>query len=252
MEIPVTFPSDNQAIFGVLHVPERAPAPGVVMCHGFTGHKAETHRLFVNTARDFCRHGLVVLRFDFRGSGDSAGEFQEMTISREIADAKAALDFISTRSEADPARLGALGLSMGGCVAACLAGRDPRVKALVLWAATAHPGRIFERLLPQFEEGEQVLDMSGWGIGRQFLEDARTLHPLAEIRNYRGPTLIVHGTQDESVPPTDAQDYHKALLSHSKLHFVEAADHVFSSFPWKEEVISRSREFFGEALQAGR
>jgi len=252
MEIPVTFLSDNQALLGVLHVPERTPAPGVVMCHGFTGHKAETHRLFVNTARDFCRHGLAVLRFDFRGSGDSAGEFQEMTISREIADAKAALDFISLRGEVDPARLGVLGLSMGGCVAACLSGRDPRVKALVLWAATAHPGRIFERLLPQFEEGRQVLDMNGWGIGRQFLEDARTLHPLGEIRNYRGPALVVHGTQDESVPPSDAEDYHKALLPHSELHFVQASDHVFSSFTWKEEVITRSREFLVEALQAGR
>jgi len=251
MEIPVTFLSDNDAIFGVLHAPERNPAPGVVMCHGFTGHKAETHRLFVNTARDFCRHGLAVLRFDFRGSGDSAGEFQEMTISREIADAKAALDFISTRGEADRERLGVLGLSMGGCVAACLAGRDPRVKALVLWAATAHPGRIFERLLPQFEEGQQVLDMNGWGIGRQFLEDARTLHPLEEIRSYRGPALIVHGTQDESVPPSDAEDYHQALPSRGELRFVQAADHVFSSFTWKEEAITRSREFLVEALRAG-
>ena len=268
MEMYVTFLSGGETVAAVLHLPERTPAPGVIMCHGFTGHKAETHRLFVHTARDFCHHGLAVLRFDFRGSGDSAGEFRDMTISREIADAQAGLGFLSARGEVDGERLGVLGLSMGGCVSACLAGRDDRVKALVLWAALAHPGRIFERLLPSFGEVQQVADMNGWDIGRGFLEDARALHPLKEIRRYQGRALIVHGTRDESVPPSDAEDYHKALTPHSsrpgeapsnavrapaahvELHFVKDADHVFSSLTWKEEVITKSRQFFVETLEA--
>jgi len=250
MEHHLTFRSDGETVAAVLHLPRVKRAPGVVMCHGFTGHKAETHRLFVSTAREFCRHGLAVLRFDFRGSGDSDGEFRDMTISREIADARAALEFLSSRSEVDANRVGVLGLSMGGCVAACLAGRDPRVKALVLWAALAHPGRIFQRLLPSFEPGQQVADMNGWDIGRQFLEDARRVAPLEEIGQYRGSCLILHGSQDQSVPPSDAEDYHRALGARSELCFVEDADHVFSSFTWKKQVIARSREFFSETLVA--
>jgi hypothetical protein len=247
MEAQVSFCCEGETIVGVLHLPDGMPAAGVVMCHGFTGHKAETHRLFVHAARDFAGHGLAVLRFDFRGSGDSGGEFREMTVSREIADVRAALGYLCSRPEVDASRVGVLGLSMGGCVAACLAGREARVKALVLWAALAHPGRIFERLFPEFGDRE-VFDMNGWDVGRAFLEDARTLHPLEEIKRYAGPALIVHGSRDESVPPSDADDYRAVLGERSKLHLVEGADHVFSSFAWKGQAIALSRDFLTQAL----
>lgn len=250
MEIQVSFPSQGEAVFGVLHVPEKTPAPGVIMCHGFTGHKAEAHRLFVAAARDFARHGLAALRFDFRGSGDSAGEFRQMTVSGEIADAGAALGYLMGRPEVDPQRVGVLGLSLGGCVAASLAGRDPRVKSLVLWAALGHPGRLQERLAEAFGDSE-VLDYEGWGLGRGFLDDLVNIHPLDDARRYRGPSLIVHGENDASVPVSDAHDFREALGAGSRLHLIAGADHVFSSLPWQAEAISSSREFLKETLGGG-
>jgi len=251
MESQVAFTVGEEHIFGVLHAPERRPAAGIIMCHGFTGHKAETHRLFVRTARDLCAHGLAVLRFDFRGSGDSGGEFRDMTISREIEDAQAAFSFLAGRPEVDAARLGVLGLSLGGCVAACLAGREPRVKALVLWAALCHPQRIFDRRFAEFGEAQWV-DMNGWGLGRAFIENAREVKPLAEVKNYSGRSLAVHGTKDESVPPSDAADYKAAFGERCRLHYIEGSDHTFSSFPWMEEAIGESRQFLREVLGVAR
>lgn len=250
MEIQVSFPSEGEAIFGVLHLPATAAAPGLIMCHGFTGHRAESHRLFVVAARDFCQHGLAVLRFDFRGSGDSAGEFREMTVSRETTDAAAALAYLASRPEVNPDRVGVLGLSLGGCVAACLAGREPRVRALVLWSAAAHPERIREHLQSQWGESE-VLDFNGWGLGRGFLEDLPRIHPLAEARRYLGPSLIVHGEQDEVVPPSDASDFQQALGGPSELHLVKGADHVFSGLTWQAEAITKSRQFLLASLVGG-
>jgi dienelactone hydrolase len=247
MEVQVSFPSEGEVVVGVLHVPERTPAPGVIMCHGFTGHKAEIHRLFVGAARDFCQHGLTVLRFDFRGSGDSAGEFREMTVSREIADAEAAFGFLAARPEIDPSRLGVLGLSLGGCVAACLAGREQRVRALALWAPVARVNRLIDRVAPEFGS-HQVLDMQGWALGRAFLDDLHSIDPLKEIEGYHGPSLVVHGTADESVPPSDGSDYRVALGGRCRLHHVQSADHVFSSLTWKAEAIEVTREFLVEAL----
>ncbi len=249
METQVEFRSGEDHVFGVLHLPEGRPAAGILMCHGFTGHKAETHRLFVGAARDLARHGLVVLRFDFRGSGDSGGEFRDMTVSREIEDAVAALDYLSSRPEVDSDRVGVLGLSLGGCVAACLAGRDDRVSALALWAAVAHPARIRERLASAFGE-DDVLDMEGWELGRAFLDDVLGVEPLQEVRGYDGPSLVVHGTADESVPPSDASEYRLALGERCRLHMVEGADHVFSSRDFKSQVITLSREFLCETLGA--
>ena len=249
MELQIGFRSGDQQVFGVLHLPESTPAPGSIMCHGFTGHKAETHRLFVDAARDFTRNGLAVLRFDFRGSGDSEGEFHEMTVSREIEDARAALDFLASRPEVDPARLGVLGLSLGGCVAACLAGTDDRVRALVLWAAVGHMERTFDGLAPEFTG--DVLDMTGWPLGRGFLDDLPNIQPLKQLEKYVGPSLVVHGSNDETVPPSDASDYRLALGGHCRLHMVEGADHVFSTLRQKAEAIEVSRDFLVSALTPG-
>ena len=202
METQVAFQSGDDQVFGVLHLPGSTPAPGLIMCHGFTGHKAEAHRLFVAAARDFAAHGLAVLRFDFRGSGDSGGDFRDMTVSREIEDAVAALDFLAARPEVQPEHLGVLGLSLGGCVAACLAGRDSRVRALVLWSAVAQPSRLADRLRSQLKGG--LADMNGWAVGSGLLDDISSIDPLAEVSRFTGPSLVIHGTEDQSVPALDA------------------------------------------------
>ena len=85
------------------------------------------------------REGIYALRFDFRGYGDSEGEFTDITFEEEISDSIKALDFLSTIEGVDPDRMGILGLSMGGAVAAYVAGRDARVKSTVLWSAPAVP-----------------------------------------------------------------------------------------------------------------
>jgi hypothetical protein len=98
----------------VLHLPDgRGRAPAVLMCHGFTGHKAEAHRLFVHTARRLMQEGLVVLRFDFLGSGDSEGLFEEMTIRGEVEDALNALAFLRGHGRVDAARVANAGLLAG-------------------------------------------------------------------------------------------------------------------------------------------
>ena len=170
-----------------------------------------------------------------------------MTIHREIEDARAAFNFLAGRPEVDPERLGALGLSLGGCVAACLSGLEPRLKALALWAAVAHPGRVFDRLLPSFE-GAAWIDMNGWGLGRAFLESAREVQPLEGVRTYQGPALVVHGTEDAAVMVSDAADFQAAMGDRGRVHYIEGSDHTFSSFPWTGEAVHETREFLLQAL----
>ena len=96
METPVTFDCKGQQIVGMLHLPEgRGRVPAALLMHGFTGTKVESHRLFVKISRALAEHGIASLRFDYRGSGDSAGDFEEMTIRSEIADALEAVRFLA-------------------------------------------------------------------------------------------------------------------------------------------------------------
>jgi len=62
----VSFANKGGKIVETFHTAERTRAPAVVLCHGFTGNRIESHRLFVHAARELCRRSFAVLRFDFQ------------------------------------------------------------------------------------------------------------------------------------------------------------------------------------------
>jgi dipeptidyl aminopeptidase/acylaminoacyl peptidase len=256
MEAPVVFKSHGEQVVGMLHVPARrkGKCPAVVFFHGFTGTKVEAHRLFVKMARALAKVGMVVLRFDFRGCGDSAGEFSQMTISREIEDARAALKFLRARPEVEKNRIGILGLSMGGLVAAMMLGERPEIRAAALWAAVADLKLQIKRKetpLARKQLREMgCVDYGGLAVGQAFFKD--TAHnPLKSIARTNARVLIVHGSEDETVPPKAADDYERALKKAKRVvfkHIVAGANHTFSSLPWETEVLHVTLEWFRNLL----
>lgn len=252
METPVVFKSHGEQIVGMLHVPAKRgkACPGVVFYHGFTGNKVEAHRLFVKMARALCGAGMVVLRFDFRGCGDSAGEFSQMTISREIEDAHAALRFLRSRPQVDEGRIGVLGLSMGGLVAAMVLGEDPGVRAAALWAPVADLKlQIKRKETPEARKQLRELgcvDYGGLAVGQAFFKDAG-YRPLKAIQRTRAAVLVVQGSEDETVPPQAADDYESALKKAKRpvvKHIVRGANHTFSSLSWETEVLHITLDWF--------
>ncbi|MCD6362298.1 MAG: alpha/beta fold hydrolase [Armatimonadetes bacterium] len=248
------FQVEGQTITAGLHVPDTTPAPGVVMCHGFTGTRIEAHFLFVKAARELCAAGMNVLRFDFRGSGESDGAFEEMTVEGEIADALAAVEVLRNEPTVDPDRVAVLGLSLGGLVAACTAARSPNVSALVLWAAVADLMEVFSQR-GDWDQVQAALKRDGFvehgahRIGAGFWEDCRRIDPLAELADYRGPALVVHGSEDQSVVVDHAQRYLDALPTDDKtVHIIEGADHTFSSVAWEREAIGVTTEWLARHL----
>jgi len=250
MERCVSFENEGLTLYGMLHSYQDAQRPCVVFCHGFTGTRIEAHRIFVKCARALCEAGIGALRFDFRGSGESEGRFEDMTVPGEISDALAALRFARAQPEVAPERVGLLGLSLGGCVAACAAARDGGVKALCLWAAVSEPGVFRAMGETELFKRNGRLDLDGNVVGRGFVETCAKVNPLAEVARFTGPALIVHGGKDETVMPVHAERYRQALTNAAnvKLHIIEGADHVFSSEKWENEAIGATVEFFVRAL----
>ncbi|MHB9030750.1 MAG: alpha/beta hydrolase family protein, partial [Candidatus Latescibacterota bacterium] len=140
-ESPVVFSHESMQIMGVLHRPETPlNPPAVVFYHGCTGCRSEAHWLFVKLARHLAARGIMSLRFDFRHNGESEGDFCDMTLSGEISDGIRAVGYLAAECGADPARVGLLGLSMGGAVAAIVAARlREKVKSCVLVNPVAKP-----------------------------------------------------------------------------------------------------------------
>ena len=114
-----------------LYLPEQTPAPAVVIAHGFGGDKNGAQ----SQAESLTQAGFVVLTYSARGFGESTGLISVNSPQFEVADARALIDFLSTRSEValdtdgDP-RVGFTGGSYGGALSLMVAGYDNRVDAL--------------------------------------------------------------------------------------------------------------------------
>ncbi|HOX08539.1 MAG TPA: alpha/beta fold hydrolase [Planctomycetota bacterium] len=251
-EIPLRIAMKGGFLAATLHIPAgRAPRsgwPSVLMSHGFTGNRIETHFLFVKASRAFAEKGFASLRFDFRGSGESSGRFQDMSILTEVADALAAWEFLGRLRGFDADRRCLLGLSFGGAASALLAGglaaegREPA--GCVLWSAVGDIGRLWDRRIAAMGRGRRKLrfplERSGHLLGRRFFEDIRQVpRPIEALGASGVEALIVHGTADDAVPVADARAFAAACRRGlATLRVLPGYDHTFARSDRERKVIA--------------
>ncbi len=245
-----------------LHVPEgEGPFPGVLFCHGFTGNRVEPQRLFLEFARRLTRQGLAVLRFDFGGHGESEGAFQDLTLTGELQDVKAAWEHLGACPKVDASRRALLGFSLGGYMAARSAPRleASGAKALVLWSAVDDPRR---RLGLHFfglhgedkmRSGESV-DVGGLSLGPGFVKDMDSHDRIHPGEGFRGAVLSLHGERDQTVP-LESQETYRAILGDGKGSFeasvVPLAGHLYDRVSARETLYRETERFLSRHLETG-
>lgn len=147
MESPFFFENHSESMFGVLHAPDnRTPDAGILLCHAFGEEKLWSHRVHVNLAREAASRGTAVFRFDFRGSGDSAGHSEDCTINSYLSDIDAAI--AAFRSACPKIReISLIGLRFGATMAFLYANRNEDIRRLVLWEPVIDGARYMQELL---------------------------------------------------------------------------------------------------------
>jgi len=133
------FDCHGERLYGILSLPAIAQTgalPGVLMLVGGAQYRAGSHRQFALLARYFADNGIAVLRFDYRGMGDSEGDARNFEqIGDDIGCA------IDAFMQAVPQMSGVVlwGLCDGASAALLYGATDARVSALSLvnpWART--------------------------------------------------------------------------------------------------------------------
>jgi pimeloyl-ACP methyl ester carboxylesterase len=129
---PYFFGDSLRPLFGVHHAPTGSPLPcAAVVCNPFGQEYLRSHRSLRALAQRLAGAGIHVLRFDYRGTGDSAGGSEEGRVEDWLADVALAVDEI--REASGRRRVCLIGLRLGGALAALAAARDGDTEALVLW-----------------------------------------------------------------------------------------------------------------------
>ncbi|HOL21956.1 MAG TPA: alpha/beta hydrolase [bacterium] len=258
MEKDIRFKSGRYNLAGVLHIPERGkkPYPVVIMFHGFTGHKAESHFLFTKLARNLLSNGIATFRFDFMGSGDSEGNFEDMTLHTEIQDGRKAIELVMADSAFNKACIGILGLSMGAITANYIAA-EYKVKTLVLWSPLAYPELIEQKVLTRKlkkilqEKGKVYPPGLGHYLGKPFFKSLHSVKPLEAAKQFTGNAFIIHTKDDATLPVDHSMVYFEAFHNRAvlpRLLILEEGGHTFTTDFSEKTVIEETTIFFQETL----
>jgi esterase/lipase len=248
----VIFANEGQKIVGILHVPNKQNPPAIIMCHGFTGTKGDIHDKLYKAAEKLCKNGFAVLRFDFRGSGESEGEFVNVTISSEVSDLKAAIKFMKNQGYE---RIGVVGSSLGGAIA--IIGYDKNVKTMVLWNPVTNLRQTFVNsgFIPK--ENVERLEKNGFvifkddykgkefKIGKKFWKEFETLDLGKYLKKVKCPVLFLHGNKDTITPLSQSENAMKIIGSKIKeLKIINGAEHGFHNPSHEKQVIHFTLNWF--------
>jgi alpha/beta superfamily hydrolase len=230
-ELPFVLKTKQAQLAAVLHSAKRGAL--VILCHGFTGTKSESGRLFVTTARALQRAGLNALRFDFMGSGDSSGNFREMTPNTQIRDALDVLAWGRRRYR----RVAFLGLSFGGATVICASHQAAKKPdALLTWSSVPSL-RWWRATRPEIEN---VAPGDPFSNGPRFFRDRPKVDVPEAYVALKIPRLQIQGDRDiaefrERFAAFCPKD--DPLVRHLVL---PGADHVFNRWPDRRRVITES------------
>ena len=162
-EISFSNAAAGVTLAGTLTLPKGAgPFPAALLIAGSGPNDRDealaSHRPFLVLADHLTRKGIAVLRYDKRGIGKSTGSADKATTLDLASDAQAALAYLKTRKEIDPARIALIGHSEGAMIAPLIASRTKDVAWVVLLAAPATVGE--ETLLNQSDLIGKAADLT--------------------------------------------------------------------------------------------
>ncbi|MET0323527.1 MAG: hydrolase 1, exosortase A system-associated [Duganella sp.] len=258
-EHAVGFACRGQWLVGVLHAPDHPLPRGVLVITGGPQYRAGSHRQFVLLARHLAARGIAVMRFDYRGMGDSDGAIR--TFEQVADDVRAAVNHF----------LGALpvlrelvlwGLCDGATAAAFHAAGDRRIAGLVLlnpWvrteagAARATLRHYYWRRLRSGAFWRKLASGAVHGAGaiagmRRLLASARSnagegdlpQRLLSSLSTFDGRVLIILSGADLVAREFDAlaarDPRWRALLAHARVTRAAIADanHTFARQAWRD------------------
>ena len=230
----VSFKSEGQRVAGMLHLPEAANPPCVIASHGLLSSKESTK--YIALGEQLAQNGIAMLRFDFRGIGESEGKWEDDTVSRRIADLRSAIDFVGSDRRFRQG-VGLLGSSLGGYVTLIVAAPDKEIEASVIWATPFH--------LDGLELKQDVEGMPP--LGKAFFKDLPK-HRLPLLLRKVSKCMVIHGEADELVPVDQAWEIFRGLGSPKEIHVIESADHRLTQPGHRQRAMDLSAEWFRKFL----
>jgi len=250
----------GRRIVGIINLPKgKPPFPAVIICHGFKGYKEQI--ILKSLAEVLARAGILALRFDFtNGVGQSFGPLEDIRFKTGISDLRAAVDFLVKQKIVDDNRIGLAGHSLGGQMILYYAPTDRRIKVLADLAGVIQWGnneiaqeiKVRKNFAAIKKAGYYLVESRGkkrkYKVKLSFIFDMFKINALGRIKKIRVPTLIVHGSKDESVPLCQSRRAYKTLIAPKKLVIIKGAPHTWRAPKFYQQINPEVTAWFKKYL----
>jgi len=206
---PFFFGEPGEHLYRVYHSPEprNDTKTGLVLCNAFGQEYMRSHRALRQLATQLAGAGFHVLRFDYRGTGDSSLHLAQVDIDMWIEDACHAVQHHKTLADIDCT--GILGLRMGGLVASVACARASDLDFLILWDSVVSGAAYLDELRHQisisaypgsnFTESDGTLHINGFAMAPAFCRTLKTLS-LPDIRPQVARVGIFNSSSGSQAP----------------------------------------------------
>ena len=256
-ETPLFFPARAPGgfLYGCVHLPEaRQGRPGLVLVPAVGRERHRAYRELRWLARELADCGWPVLRFDYRGEGESSGTFATSTMSSRVSDIGAAIDELVSHSGVTEVCL--VGFHLGAALALAVAASEG-VSRLVLCDPITHVKAYGRNLLRSniilqnqyfghADQGEEALrktladggtiSVYGYRMAQPLLEEIEAFDPAPHLAAFPGRSLLVGFAPREAPVKKDLLAWQQALGGPERS---EARTAVLEQFSWTSRVFWR-------------
>lgn len=191
--------------------------------------------MFVQASRYFSENNVASLRFDFLGCGDSQGNFEDLTVTKQIENLRSAIDFLENVDGINMRRIGLLGWSRGSAICILTAAKDKRIRCGVSWAGEADFRETWAKQYIREAKKRGYIYSRWWNLRTPYkaYRDELRFNILKCLKKVHTPFLFVHGDLDENVVLTQSELLYKKANKPKKIIIIKGADHSFAGFEKK-------------------
>ncbi len=219
----------NESLSGLLELPNARINCYAIFAHCFTCSKDGIAATYISRA--LAENGVAVLRFDFTGLGNSAGDFPNTNFSSNLDDLFAAAEFLQ-ENYAAPQIL--IGHSLGGSAVLAVAKQIESVRAVVTInspATAEHVKHLFDDAHNEILNNQSAkvsLGGRSFTIQKQFIEDLDRHNTLDHIKELGKALLVFHSPVDQIVSIDEATRIYLAAKHPKSFITLDQADHLLS------------------------
>lgn len=203
--------SANQNLAATLVKPQKnfkEPLPALIFVHGWKSDQEGN----IRRASEICKLGFICLTLDLRGHGESEGSIEQFSREDHIQDIKTAYKYLTKLKEINPEKIGIIGSSYGGYLAA-VAGNFLKFEWIILRVPALYYDKDFNTQTAQLiGRDRDAFTTSGLNIENSLA--------LKGVANFKGEILIIESEKDKIIPHKIIENYLEVIQDKRQLTYV--------------------------------